>query len=258
MTTVCIIGDTHADATFVANIHRAIKPDDVDVIVQLGDFGFTFPDSLLHSIYAWLDKEPGRLWYWIDGNHDEHNYIQNVIMDGESGDFPISHFHERMFYCPRGSVAMIGNKKALFVGGAYSIDKRYRVPDISWWSQEMITHADVDHALENVHRVGGAIDVMFTHDSPNHRWLVNELSAHGYKVDQDSYANRMNLTSIVERVHPKVLYHGHYHWRYSEDFVSQLDGWIVHVEGVGANISSNTYGMDPTARRNHNFLIEEW
>lgn len=258
MTTVCIIGDTHADATFVANIHKAIKPDNVDVIVQLGDFGFTFPRDMMDSIYAWLDKEPGRLYYWLDGNHDEHNYIQDEIVGDQWKGSPLQHFHERMFYCPRGSVAMIGNKKCMFVGGAYSIDKHYRTPDVSWWHQEMITHDDVDFALKNLHDVGGAIDVMFTHDSPNHRWLVNELAANGYKVDHNSYSNRMNLTAIVERVHPKVLYHGHYHWRYSEQLVSVLDGWIVDIEGVGANISSNTWGMDPTARRNHNFIIEEW
>lgn len=80
MTKVLIVGDTHDDASFVANIHKVARLEQVDTIIQLGDFGFGFSDNMLASIAAWLDRDENHEWYWIDGNHDEHNYIEQEII----------------------------------------------------------------------------------------------------------------------------------------------------------------------------------
>lgn len=255
MTKILIVGDTHSDAQFVSNIHTEAKRFGVKTIVQLGDFGFNFDKNVLASICAWLDRDPEHQWYWLDGNHDEHSYIEQTILKGEYSPYPVPHFHERMYYCPRGSTTMIGGKLCMFLGGAFSIDKNYRTPYISWWPQEMIRQGDVQRALENAE--GHKIDVLFSHDCPRSEFIDKWLKSEGYKVDASSTANRDALTYVVDSVRPRDVYHGHYHYRYDSLYESP-EGWQVHVHGVGANIENLTFRRDPTAKYGENFLIEEW
>lgn len=255
MSKVLIVGDTHGDASFVSNIHQVARMQNVDTIVQLGDFGYNFDRNVIASISAWLDRDEGHQWFWLDGNHDEHNYIEETILKGDFPGYPVPHFHDRMFYCHRGSITTIGDVTCMFMGGAYSIDKAYRHPGISWWPQEMIRQSDIMRALENAE--GKKIDVMFTHDTPPSEFVDQWLKSQGYKIDPYSTANREALGHVVDSVRPQHLYHGHYHWRYDAPYTTP-DGWVTEVHGLGANIQPVTFRRDPTAVWGENFLIEDW
>lgn len=241
------LGDTHADATFTANVLKAAKELDIHTVVQLGDFGFSFDKNQLASIGAWLDRDETNLFYWIDGNHDQHDYLDGLTAT-HGKDKPIPHFHDRMLYCPRGSTWTIGGQTCMAMGGAYSIDKAYRVLGKSYWSQEMITQDDVDRVK------GKHVDIMFTHDAPMTEYLEEWLRRFGYKVDHNSADNRHLLTQVVNEVRPEHLFHGHYHERYDTNYILP-DGEKVGIHGVGANISPRTRGMDPTAIFGQNYLV---
>lgn len=265
MTKVLIVGDTHGDSKFVSNIHKNARSYEVDTIVQLGDFGYNFDRNLVASIAAWLSRDPEHKWYWLDGNHDHHDFIEQVILANEPApDSPVNmggmqfhnvEFPDRMYYLPRGSTFTIGERRCMALGGAFSIDRHYRKEFVSWWPQELIRDADVRHAIDN----GKDIDVMFCHDTPPTEWVEEQLTLKGYKSDATSAYNRLMVGHVVENVHPKELYHGHYHWRY-DTLYECMDGWITTVHGVGANVSQHPGGawLDPTAIYGHNFLIEEW
>lgn len=229
----------------------------VTTIVQLGDFGYTFDSNLLASIGAWLMRDESHKWYWLDGNHDQHDYIENVIMKDRDGTIPIAHFHDRMYYCPRGSIVDIGDKVCMFMGGAYSIDKNMRHAGTEWWPQEMIRESDLERAFMNV--TDESIDVVFSHDTPPTEFIEEELYRSGYKSDRNSAHNRQMLGALVNVVRPRDLYHGHYHWRYDTEYIGP-DGWLTRVHGIGANVSVRSTGqwLDPTARPGHNYIIQEW
>lgn len=269
MTKVMIVGDTHGDDSFVSNLHKQARNEGVDTIIQLGDFGYNFDKNLVGSIAAWLSRDESHRWYWLDGNHDHHDFIEQVILDGQTGDEPINMgeltfptlgaltFPDRMFYLPRGSVFTVGDKRCMALGGAFSIDRAHRKFAVSWWEQEMIRPKDVDRAINNgAHgHPNGSIDVMFTHDSPPSEWLEANLAANGYKVGPESHQNRQMLAKAVQSVNPTDLYHGHYHWRYDAPY-HHPDGWTTNIHGVAANVMGGW--MDPTAKAGFNYLIEEW
>lgn len=256
MTKVMIIGDTHGDDQFTANLNRCARDLEVNVQVQLGDFGYGFDRNQLASIKAWLDRDESNEYYWLDGNHDQHDYIEEVILQNEPAwTSPVSHFHDRMYYCPRGSSRMIGGKRCLFLGGAFSIDKYRRKAHVSWWPQEMIRYKDIENAITNAES-GNKVDVMFTHDTPPTLWIETELHRTGYKSDVDSSRNRQNVGVVVNHVRPDDLYHGHYHWRYDTPYISP-DGWRTEVHGVGANV--NSYGhIAHDAIMDHNFVVRDF
>ncbi len=259
METVAIVGDTHSDAQFVSNVHNHLrfKPE-VRTIVQLGDFGFTFDKNMIASIEAWLARDEERNWFWLDGNHDQHDFLDELTEEHGKSD-PINmgcmnpfgwSFPDRLWYCPRGSTTVIGESLCLFMGGAYSIDKAYRQPHVSWWSQELITEADIRRAEEF-----GKVDVVFSHDMPIVSEFEQELNKHGYKVGPESLNNRLAMNAVVAATRPQDLYHGHYHTRHTGEHTTP-SGWVVDVHGVGANVNDRGY-LDHACYPEHNVLIRE-
>ena len=256
---VCIVGDTHGDDTFISRLHKMIEldrkrytdPNDgVNTIIQLGDFSLFYNKNIIHSISSWLNKNESYRWYWIDGNHDNHDYIDQVILDNEfTKDVPIAHYHERMFYCPRGSVTTIGKTKCMFVGGGVSIDKSERRYGVSWFPQETISYSDINRALDN----NKDIKIMFTHDAPITTVLEKTLQTLALKTEDESYRHRMIISQLVDEIHPTVLFHGHYHYRYSALY-SSPDGKKTVVQGLDCNVDSRLRRKLPIWDENYIFL----
>lgn len=252
----CIVGDTHGDDSFVAKIHKLIELDrdrysdptkGVQVVIQVGDFMLYHNTNMIRTICAWLDKDPTRKWFWLDGNHDHHDYIREVILDGyHTREAPVPHWHERMFYCPRGSTTRIGDANVMFLGGAYSIDKSDRKPHISYFEAETIGAGDMYNAFQHK----DPVDVMFTHDTVSTKVLYDFLT---HKIDYQSEMNRVNLGRVVDEIKPKMLIHGHYHRRYSTVYTS-TEGYRTLIEGLGANYDHFNRKVDPICDQNYLFM----
>lgn len=242
-----LIGDTHGHEGFSRRVCRSATASNVQAMIQLGDFGFLFKRDFIRVWTDWLEEDDSRLFFWLDGNHDDHNYIEEEILGGrwhdllDAGDpvidHPIAHWHERMFYCPRGSVTKLGDTTVQFLGGAYSIDKHRRAPDVTWWHQETITMAQAGFAVDNSY----GVEVMFTHDCPNTAWFQRKLRSGDYKVDRDSQNNRDMVTAVVQEVSPHTLYHGHYHYPY--EAATTYDKGMTNVVGLSdSNDHPPVYG----------------
>ena len=185
-----VVGDTHADTSFAQSVTAAATAAGCNYIVQLGDWDLSLSAGFRNVWISWLKKSDDRYVFWLDGNHDDHEYLKTV-MAGHSGDTPIAHWHERLLYCPRGSVTKIDGVTLQFMGGAYSIDEAYRTPGRDWWPEETITPEQEQHAIDNGHEV----DIFFSHDAPPSEYITSWLDKFGYKVDPNSEANRQAFGS---------------------------------------------------------------
>ncbi len=241
MTTVkvCVVGDVHANVKFLSSVFAAVDADrdrypsaelGCNTVIQLGDFNLSLKQEIIDVVREWLNVDERRKFYWVDGNHDHHDFIEETILStvNKISDAPVSYWHERMYYCPRGSLATIGNSKVMFIGGAYSVDKSRRTAHVSWFPRETISARDVYQALSYT----GPLDVMFTHDSPDNPGLDAYLEEHSYKLDYHSGENRRNLSRLVDELRPKLLCHGHYHYRYSSIYQSP-QAYKTIIEGIG-------------------------
>lgn len=210
---VMAVGDTHCNTQFAIRVCRYAKANNIDTIIALGDFGYRFSKDFLTVWKQWLENNEDRTMYWLDGNHDDHDYIAS-FMEGEDPNGPVAHWHPRFLYMPRGSTTTIGSTKCQFLGGAYSIDRTRRKLGKSWWAGECTTREDVDRTIAN----GKDVEVMFTHDCPDTTWFQEALGKGDYKIDPSSAENRALLTEAVRAVAPERLFHGHYHYSYRADF----------------------------------------
>jgi predicted phosphodiesterase len=200
---ILVLGDVHA-CWFDLNqvIAKAFnKHPNITHIIQVGDWGYAFPGvkpfTINEAAYIYADQDPNYRrakqtpFYWLDGNHENFDQLDEDKGAWQSG----------MTYMPRGSVATLGDKRAMFFGGAASIDKQYRIEHISWWPQETMSESQIKHALSQP----GPIDIMFSHDYP----LACKYSQ-SYK-GEFGRREREALEIIRQHFKPRFAIFGHHH-----------------------------------------------
>ena len=132
----------------------------------------------------------------------------------------------------------INGINVLFIGGASSIDKHYRVPGIEWWPQELITTRDIDKAL-----TAQNVDVVVSHESPyvpklSNKGAEDDMAARGPEFAEAVNVSRQQrelLRKILEQKQPRFWYHGHHHTRTT----SILDGCQFECLGCDGDAVSN-------------------
>lgn len=193
-----ILGDTHGcwgELNIV--IVRALRQHpDIERMVQVGDFGYAWPGTKpFRFLKTFMDpsciaKAEAIPFDWLDGNHENHNQL-----DADGGAW-----QPGMTYRPRGSISEFGDKRAMFFGGASSIDKAHRVQDKSWWPQESITYAQVMRALE----AEGPIDMIISHEFP-------VAFPYGSYKKEFGRSDKQALDALREKFKPKWWFFGHHH-----------------------------------------------
>jgi len=243
---VLLAGDTHADIWHVQKLFEVAEAD-ADVIVQLGDFGFwehtdAGVEYLDHVEELAASFEMGLLW--LDGNHENHQWLRQQYQParvpgckraGHEQDAPHEHLvnpdgtwpiRDHIAYLPRGHRWTWQGVRFLAVGGAYSIDKKWRVPGLSWWPEEELTDDDVRRACR-----GGRTDVLLTHDAP-----LGAIPP-GMRSIRASDANRQRVRQIVDHTRPVVQFHGHFHAFYTDQVTHP--GGTTRVVGLASNIEAD-------------------
>lgn len=226
-----LLGDTHGNINHVeAVLQYALnhwEPGDGPyAIMQLGDFGLWehLPSgaAFLNVLEDWLvgmseDLETEIVFYWVDGNHENHNILDGGFYElNDQGFRPI---RPHIWHVPRGHTWEWDGVKCMGFGGAYSVDVHNRLQREAngghkcWWPQEMIT----DEQVESVK--GKRVDVLFSHDVPLHVTGLREafLAQNGRALKNigRSDENRLQLGCVVKEVQPSTIVHGHYHVRYN-------------------------------------------
>lgn len=159
---VLILGDIHGNFKHIKWIIKSRQLTGV-TIIQVGDFGVgSMPKHdvrLLELLNEFL-KETNCFLYAIRGNHDDPKYF-----DG-------SYIMSNLKLMPDYSIEKIDGKNFLFVGGAYSIDRKlslnkmqlaagYGLDEPEYWFDE---HFILDlNKLEDIKD----IDVVITHTAPD-------------------------------------------------------------------------------------------
>lgn len=152
-----LIGDTHGQ-----EMKKIIDNLDADYLIVLGDFGY-YEEELTRLAY--LLKETRCYLCFLDGNHEYFPELQGLpevsFLGGKAG--KVAH---NIFWLKRGEVYSIGGYRFLVFGGAYSIDKNYRIPGESWFEMEEYNEMELENLKCNIAKYQGTFDYILTHDAP--------------------------------------------------------------------------------------------
>lgn len=155
-----------------------------------GDFGYIWRDRPKYSSKQvvvnphdmdHIKRSFGKLPFttiFIAGNHENYNVLERLPKVDRWGSVVSEVIPDKVYMLHRGYVYTIEDKTILAVGGAESIDRKWRTLNKSWWSQEVITESDIARALESLTSVKHTVDYVLTHTAP--RSVIDQLSLMGY------------------------------------------------------------------------------
>lgn len=218
---VAFAGDWHADERF-AEHQIARLPDEVEVVLHTGDFGYRFSPYYLNAVDRAATRA-GVIVAFVDGNHEDFSVLHSAWPVDDDG---VRRLRPRVWHLPRGMRWEWSGLRFLALGGAHSVDRQHRVAGIEWWPQETITIEDALRACE-----GGPAEVMLTHDAPAGHHIPGLLPAGTFPSEEIAASDRHRevLRRVVDVVRPRAVWHGHYHSRYT----AETDSGCV-ITGLGA------------------------
>jgi len=199
MTEILFIGDIHGKWKDYQDILEKEQPERS---IQVGDFGWGFlgqeseyMQRVVHTLEHVMETQGGGDNRYIRGNHDN---------PGECA--------EHRFFIP--DISYEQDTGMMFIGGADSIDKEWRVRDQDWWPDEELSYNDLHCAIDVYESVKPRI--MVTHECPED--VVWKLFP-WYRKEYPS-RTREALGSMWSMHKPDIWIFGH--WHHSRDQV--IDG----------------------------------
>lgn len=219
---IYITGDTHRD---FSQIYKLEKDTD-NMLIVLGDVGINYYLNEEDKNYKEYLKKLKLKLFCVRGNHEERpeniSTYKEVEMFG--GKVFIEEEYPNLIFAKDGEIYNIDGKKILVIGGAYSVDKQYRLlHGYRWFKDEQLTKKEMDTILEKVK--GKHFDIVLTHTCP-YKYEPREVFMQG--LDQSKVDKSMEhfLDKIEENINYDKWYCGHYHTEKQVDKLEFMFGRI--------------------------------
>ena len=167
MSNIYIFGDTHGQN----EIHKIFLVDEYekdDFIIVCGDFGLLWRDKISKEEQVVIDeiiKLPCTLLF-CDGNHENFNRLKKLKSVSKFGGVVGEYIKDKAYHLRRGEIYDIAGRNTFVMGGALSIDKHFRTPNVSWWADEAISDDDLMRGVGKIREFNGDIDLVITHTCP--------------------------------------------------------------------------------------------
>lgn len=174
-----------------------------DYLIICGDFGLVWDNSNEEMYWRkWLASKSFTT-LWIDGNHENFNLLSEFPLK-EKFEGNVKEICEGVYHLERGQIYKINGKTFFCMGGASSHDKEYRIPEVSWWEQELPSITEMQKALDILNQHNWEVDYVLTHCAP---MSAQTFISPWYKNDC--------LTKFLEDIQQKLSFSkwffGHYH-----------------------------------------------
>ena len=238
MNRIFVTGDTHRniDVNKLSeyNFPQQKELDKTDYLIIAGDFGgiwygneqdlesinipngYMIPESCKRDYLFGTDdivlgsyEKKNYTTLFIDGNHENHKLINTYPVEEWNGGL-VHRIRPTVIHLMRGQVYEIGGHTIFTMGGATSVDRAYRVPDVSWWEEELPSEEEYHIAEENLKRYDYHVDYLITHccSIPQlQRLTIHNRSINGIIMD--------TLTEFLGELEYKLTYkqwfYGHHH-----------------------------------------------
>lgn len=219
---IYITGDTHRD---FSRFYKLEKDTD-NMLIVLGDVGINYYLNEEDKIYKEYLKKLKLKLFCVRGNHEERPENISIYKEVEmfGGKVFIEEEYPNLIFAKDGETYYIDGKKILVIGGAYSVDKQYRLlHGYKWFKDEQLTKEEMDTILDEVK--GKQFDIVLTHTCP-YKYEPREVFMQG--LDQSKVDKSMEhfLDKVEENINYDKWYCGHYHTEKQVDKLEFMFGRI--------------------------------
>lgn len=204
-------GDIHGSKFEVVRLCKRFNLTKEDTIVLLGDVGANYygdsRDEELKEVFSRLKPTI----FCIHGNHEirPSNIPSYKTKEWNGGTVWYEEAYPNILFAKDGDVFEIERIKHLVIGGAYSVDKFYRITrGYGWWADEQPSKEIKEYVEQQIREKD--FDIILSHTCP-FKYEPREMFL--TVIDQstvDTSTERW-LDTIEEMVDYKAWYCGHWH-----------------------------------------------
>ena len=208
-----ITGDTHGGFNRIKRFCNLIQTAPSDVMVILGDAGINY----------WCDSRDTELkdrlrdlnitLFCVHGNHEARpwetgHYIERLW---HGGTVYVEEEYPNLLFAKDGEIYDFNGKSVLVLGGAYSIDKWYRLGNgACWYQSEQPTDEIKAYVQEQLDKSDWQVDIVLSHTVPvefEPTWAFLP----GIDQSQVDKSTELWLQTIYDKLKFSKWYAGHYH-----------------------------------------------
>lgn len=210
---IYITGDKHTDFREVFYFCYANKTTTDDILIILGDSGINYYAS--EKDYMLKDSllQYPITFFCIHGNHEERpeNIESHKTKKFHDGMVYYEESYPNILFAKDGEIYNFNNHNVLVIGGAYSVDKYFRLArGYNWYESEQPSEKTKNKIKRILKDLDNKIDIILSHTCP-YKYLPKEMFLDG--IDQSTVDNSTEyfLDEIEESTDYNLWYCGHYH-----------------------------------------------
>lgn len=208
-----ITGDCHRDFKKVEVFCNYHNTDKKDYMIVLGDAGINyFLDKADRKLKDKLSKLPIR-FFMVHGNHEARPYELPSYREREwhGGSVYYEEEYPDLLFARDGDVYDFDGKKGIVIGGAYSVDKEFRImAGMPWYASEQPSQEIRNYVEKQLRKYGWTVDYVFSHTCPRHL-EPTDLFLDYINQDKVDKATENWLSELHGKLHYKKWYFGHFH-----------------------------------------------
>lgn len=208
-----ITGDMHGNFLRLVYFTDEFQTTIADTIIILGDAGINFSgDAYDRKKKEFIAKLPITL-FCIHGNHDKRpeTIPSYTTKKWHGGEVYFEQEYPNMLFAKDGEVYDIDGKKTIVIGGAYSVDKWYRLNNgYPWFADEQPSERIKAYVEKQLEKSNWTVDVVLSHTTP-YQYMPTDMFLKGINQSQVDNSTEEWLQVIENKLNYSKWYCGHYH-----------------------------------------------
>lgn len=210
---IFITGDTHGDFHRVAAFCDSVPTYDEDILIILGDAGINYYENYRDIQNKVLLASLPITLFCIHGNHEVRPASTGLYKETNwhGGTVYREEKYPNILFAKDGEVFDFGDTKAIVIGGAYSVDKFYRLErSWHWWNNEQPDEAIKSEVEQRLVGLNYKIDVVLSHTCPL-KYEPTEVFISGIEQALVDRSTEEWLNTLEDKMQYRKWYCGHYH-----------------------------------------------
>lgn len=210
---IYITGDKHGDYTDVFNFCNKYNTSKYDLLIILGDAGINyFSDEKDYILKDSLKELPITL-FCIHGNHEERpeNIRSYKTKQFHNGIVYYEEEYPNILFAKDAEIYDFNGNSVLVIGGAYSVDKEYRLMmGYNWYPSEQPSDETKNKVKKVLQEHNNKVDIILSHTCP-FKYMPYEVFMSGVDQSKVDKSTEEFLDEIENTTDYKKWYCGHYH-----------------------------------------------
>lgn len=210
---VYVTGDCHGDFKKIEYFVRKHKTTKSDILIILGDAGINyFLDKFDLKNKKKLEKLPITL-LMIHGNHEARPYAIDSYHERQWNG-GVVYFEEEfptLLFAKDGEIYDFNGKSAIAIGGAYSVDKWFRIQvRRPWFADEQPSDEIKAFVEKQLEERDWKVDYILSHTCPEYM-MPTDLFLRGLDQSKVDRTTESWLETIAKKTKFDKWYFGHFH-----------------------------------------------